>query len=333
MRKFRLFSLLCLMMLGACASKPEPQLQVFPPPPNWYTNPEPNSEQWLIGVASGSNMEQAVQAALEDLLGRISLNIESSYQSTTMLSRYGSRQEAVHSVKTEITKTTVENYQIHYSTQLGFREYAAQVAVKRADFIAQQRRQLDSQLNQLQQHLQQARSSNGIVIEQQAQYVSQQSWKLHNNIIILDSLDKSFDPQPYLNRIQNFANQQQLARKNLQFTLYNQQASQQLLDIFKQAMIQRGYAVTSSNLREGAFRVYLSNSSQRSSSQGFQIVRSTVNIRVVDHRNQQVGANQIQLTGHASRGYQLAEQDALSKLNQIIEQQGLFGALGINTEL
>ena len=329
MSMFRFLSLLLALGLAACSNQPaEPQ--IFPPPPQWYVTPEANNQQWLIGVAGGADLEQAIAAARQDLLARINHEIESGYPIAQLPAAFGPQPQLKHNIRQQIADIGPGPYQLQRSSRLDVHRYAVQIRVARQALVQRHQHALDSRLALLRQRMQQAGNSDALVQEQQARHSITASRKLAASIIILASLDDSFKQQPYLDQLTEFVRQHQQLKHSLQFTLYNQYSAQQPLQVLKQALLDRGYTIELPSQRAGAFQLRLSSHGERSRSHsGAHIVRRTLDISVVNHRNRQVAANRLQLTGHASTGFEQAELAAFNQLTQLIEQQGLFAVLGV----
>ncbi len=322
----RLLSLLGLLVLVSCAGQPAPV--IYPPAPDWFRQPAPNNAQQLIGVASGSSMQQARANATDNLRQRISQEIAASYQPARQHGIYGSRQQIIQAASEHIQQLTIDKAVLQYISQLAANTFAAQMMVSRQDLIGQLRNNLESRLRQLNRQLQNSRQHSAILREQQGLQLVDDSRQLIIQLAILSVLQKDFPQQAYLDQIQAFANSYQQAKNNLQFTLYNRESSQQALEIFKQAILQRGFKIDQPAAHDGSLRVFLSSQDELSNSAATHIIRISLHIRVLDPANQPVGNKTIRLTGRSLHSLEQAEQDAYHQLEQLIRRHGLFTILG-----
>jgi hypothetical protein len=62
---------------------------------------------------------------------------------------------------------------------------------------------------------------------------------------------------------------------------------------------------------------------------GIQIADLDIKIYTLDHRGNLIGSNNLFLKGHATRGFSLAETNAVEKMSSLIDEKGIETVLGI----
>lgn len=329
--RIKLFSIVavCLFVAVGCSSKPKLNLQEDKPLPEWYLNPAANTADVLTGVGAGETLEQATQSALNDLIARLGVSIESKFESVTESTRYTYSKSSKEEIKSEVSKIRISNYDLVTSEQVRYNQYVALVQSKRAQFTKDLTQQINDKLAAEQHAINLVKTDNAL----KRYYVAKQAYEsvreLESNIIVLSSMDPSFDNEHYQNQILKFRQQSESARRHVNFVIRADRRSAKTAKPIKNALSQQGFAVGNSQMRDGVLVVNVNSDVNHSRSHGFQIADIVLHIRVTDHQNRQVGANSVSLRGAATRGSALAEEEAIREFSDEIKAHGIAKVLGI----
>lgn len=322
-------TLLCILLLAGCSSKPQLVLQPEKPLPEWYLNPPANSFDTLTGVGGGATLQQATDSALSNLVSRLGVSIESKFESTTESTSYSYSNKSVDTIKSEVEKIRISNYEVVFSEQIKYNQFVVMVKSKRAQFIKDLTQQVNFKLANEKQIIKNASDDNALKRYHVIKNAAEASKQLESSIIVLSSMDKSFNNAYYQKELQSLQAQSEQARQHILFVIQTDNKSKRAAEPIKNALSQQGFRVGQSASRDGVLVVNLKTHSQRNGSMGFQIAEMLVNVSVTDHQGRLVGSNSLNLTGHATRGFELAETAAIETFAEEIKKQGIAQVLGI----
>ncbi len=322
-------ALLCVLLMAGCSSKPPLVLQPEKPLPEWYLNPSANSFDTLTGIGGGATLEQATNSALSNLVSRLGVSIESKFESTTESTQHTYSNNSVEYIKSEVSKIRVSNYELVFSEQIKYNQFIVMVKSKRSLFIKDLSQQINDKLASEKQAIRNASTDNALKRYHVAKKVAEESKSLEPAIIVLSSMDKNFNNAYYQKELQSLQAQSEQARQHILFVIQTDDKSKKAAEPIKNALSQQGFRVGQSASRDGVLVVNLKTHSQRNGSMGFQIAEMLVNVSVTDHQGRLVGSNSLNLTGHATRGFDLAETAAIESFAEEIKKQGIAQVLGI----
>ncbi len=327
--KYYFIAIICLLLVSGCSSKPELVLEADKPLPEWYLNPPANSNNLLIGTGGGKSLEEATESALSNLVARLGVSIESKYESITESTKYTYANKSIEYIKSEVAKIRISNYELVFSEKIKYNQFVAMVQSDRNNFIKDLTQQIDDKIASEKNKIKVASKDHALKRYLVTREAAHEVEKLEPAIIILSGMDKNFDNVFYQKEIQNLQSQSELARRNIAFVIKTDSLSRKASTPIKNALSQQGYRVTSSASGDGAMFIHLETYSQRNRSMGFQIAELLVNIKVTDYQGRLIGSNSLGLTGHATRGYDMAESAAIEELEDVISKQGISKVLGL----
>lgn len=327
--KYIFTALLCLLLVAGCSSKPKLVLQPDKPLPEWYLNPPANTYEMLIGTGGGETLEKAKEAALSDLVARLGVSIESKFESVTETTKYTYSNKSVAYIKSEVSKIRISNYELVFSEKIKYNQFVVMVQSQRSHFINDLTQQINNKLTSGKQSIKTASTDNALKRFHATKNAADEAKELEPTIIVLSSMDSSFNNDFYQKEIQNLQTLSERARRHVMFVIKTDAKSSKAATPIKNALSQQGFRVGNSALRDGVLVINLQSTSQRNQSMGFQIAEMIVYIRTNDHQGKLIASNNISLTGHATRGFGLAEEAAIEELAEEIKKQGIAKVLGI----
>ena len=327
--KVIVITFLCVVFMAGCSSKPQLVLQPEKPLPEWYLNPPANAVDTLTGVGGGATLQQATDSALSNLVSRLGVSIESKFESVTESTSYSYSNKSVDTIKSEVSKIRISNYEVVFSEQIKYNQFVVMVKSKRSQFIKDLTQQVNVKLANEKQVIKNASTDNALKRYHVIKKAAEASKQLESSIIVLSSMDTSFNNNYYQKELQSLQTDSEQARRKILFVIQTDEKSKKAATPIKNALSQQGFRVGQSPLADGVLVVKLQTHSQRNSAMGFQMVEVLVNVSVVDHQGRLVGANSLNLTGHATRGFDLAESAAIESFAEVIKEQGIAQVLGI----
>lgn len=318
-----------LMLVVGCSSKPKLVLQEDKPLPEWYLNPPANTLKLLIGTGGGKTLEEAKDSALSDLIARLGVSIESKFESITETSKYNYSNKSVAYLKSEVSKIRISNYELVYSEKIKYNQFVVMVQSERSKFVNDLTQKINDKLAAEKQKIKTASIDNSLKRFHVAKNAAEEAVKLEPTIIILSGMEPSFDNDYYQKEIQKLQTLSENARRNIVFVIKTDTKSAKASTPIKNALSQQGFKVGDSTLRDGVLVINLQTSTQYNRSLGFQIAEIFMDLRTRDHLGKLIGSNSITLTGHATRGFDMAEAAAIEEISEEIKRQGIAKVLGI----
>jgi len=339
MKKGLLFCVLtCLSLcITACSPKTPPVVYTPRELPGWFLNPPSNTQQYLYGSAEGKNLKEARGNALENMISQLGISISSSYQSKLKVKRqyreYFSK-DIDYTLEAEVKKIRVSNYELIQSHKQSYNQFLVLVRSDKQLFTQGLIKDLDMKINSIKADRELYRSSNVLRRQQFYSRASKELDTLLPSLLVLSSLDSSFEDAGYLQSISKIKKESQELHEKLSFSLVNDENSKAYKEELQVALTDQGKHVTRTqkNDKDHIF-INLHTTTNFSNAQGFDILKATLTIEVKDHQNKLIGGNRIKLSGQATQGKSFALRNSSKKLQNLIHKSGIEKVLGISGEL
>jgi|GEM_PF-4024835 hypothetical protein len=320
--------LISALLLG-CSSKREIVIQEAKPLPDWYMNPPSNTYTHLVGVGSGTTLEEATQSALVNLLAKLSISIESSMVSQIRTNNYGYEEKTTSNVRSDVAKIRVSNYEVVASEQVRFDQFVVQVESDRQKFIESLSSEIKTGFDDIEHRISESHSDNALVRYRVVEESLAEAKDLIPVLLVLGSMDPAFESSPYHESIQELHSGVEQARRHLVFRVSGNSLSKGMLEPLKNALTAKGFIVADAKNRDGLISIRVVTDSSHSVTAGIQIADLDIKIYTLDHRGNLIGSNNLFLKGHATRGFSLAETNAVEKMSSLIDEKGIETVLGI----
>ncbi|OOV87533.1 LPP20 family lipoprotein [Oceanospirillum linum] len=328
--KFGLCILISSVLLG-CSSKRDITLQPTTELPEWYTSPPANDGQWLKGVGSGKSVQAATQEALNDLLARLSVRVESQFSSAMSYSSHGFKETTKSQIRSEVANIRISNYDVVATHQLRFDQYVVLIRSDRKQFIRSLADEISSGFKSIGHALTEAKADNPVKRYRVTQQALLDAKALMPSIWMVSGIARGFDAEGYRKYVLSLHSEQENQRRNLVFYLSSNFDDQPLLQPIRNALTDEGFVVAKTRLVNfgDLVSIELKRESLYSEYSGIQIATVNITLDTRDRQGNVIGSQYLSLKGHATQGYALAESDALNKFAALIEQEGIEKILGI----
>lgn len=343
MNKLWILSVFAINLLAGCAgSEVKPLAPETSSYPDWYTQPQSNHSDQLVGAGEGLTRDEAIQAALVDLLSQLSIEVTASFD--TRLNVHNQGFETVERVsekriQASVSQTEIRNYQLKHIKRLAYDKTVALVTVSRAQLFADIKSQFDEDLALLksQQQLQKADQplATYLFYGQSLDKVAD----LRHQINVLKVLNNQYDGLSESRYLQGFIESAMQQKQQLVINLQADESSQKLATLVENALSQAGLKVQKGTTAKGHDRpgqnpvIVLTANVAVSTAYGFKIVRVSFRNRVLSGE-QQLGGETWTFKGQAlekePKAFDLAMQRVAQKARAQIEEQGLNRFLGVN---
>ena len=340
MRKIEnLLGLIIIALLASACSntKPAALLATSKALPGWYLNPPQNSAGYLYGIAEGKNLNEAREKALESMVSQLGLSISSSYRSALNVKqqyREYFTKEVSYILKTEVAKIRISNYEVLQSRRLAYNRFIVLVRSDKKLFSQGLIKELNIRIGKIQADRSIFFTSDVLRRHRFYDQATKQLNEMFSTLLILNTLDSSFNDTLYLETISKINTEFQALKEEMTFSFISDADSEGFKEELQAALTkQEMHVVDQHKENKNHITIVLHCTTDYARSHGFDIARSMLLIEVKDHRSKVIGANRIKLTGQATQGKAVALNNATKKLQKLIQEEELEQLLGIKYAL
>lgn len=330
------------LLTGCASSEVKPLAPTSTAYPDWYTQPQSADARQLVGAGEGETRDEAIQAALVDLLSQLSIEVAASFD--TRLSVHKQDFESVERVsekriQASVANTEVRNYQLKHIKRLAYDKTLALVTVSRAQLFSDIKTQFDQDLALLKS--QQQRQVTDRLLATYVFYGQHQDQvdDLAQRLKVLQALDNNFDGVAASRYLQGFIEKAMQLKQQLVIDVQANTDSEKFVPLVENALSQAGFKVQKMPMQKGHDGsgqnsiLHLTTNVAVSEAYGFKIVRVNLRNRVMSG-DQQLGGETWAFKGQAlvreENAMDLAMQRVAQKAKKQIEEHGINRFLGVN---
>lgn len=331
------FLIFASLFVTACSPKAPAVVYTPKELPIWYLNPPSNTQQYLYGSGEGKDLKEARGNALENMISQLGISISSSYKSKLQVKRQYREyftKDIDYTLEAEVKKIRVSNYELIKSQKQSYNQFLVLVRSDKQLFTQGLIKELDMKINSIKSERERYLFSN--VIRRQQFYAKAliELDTLLPSLLVLSSLDNSFEDARYLENISKIKKESQELNEKLSFSLVHDKNSKAYKEELQVALTDQGKHVTHAqkNDKDHIF-ISLHTTTNFSNAQGFDILKATLTIEVKDYQNKVIGGNRIKLSGQATQGKSSALRNSSKKLQKLIVTSSIEKVLGISGEL
>jgi len=210
---------------------------------DWVNNPPSDNALYFYGVGYGSTLEDAKNDALSKISSKISVSVESTFNSSVTSNRIGDNEEVLKSIKNEVVAKSKQiqysNVEIKKSKKIG-NEYAVLVEVSRSDLVRNYKSKFDkidarikAEWDIFQKASMFQKLKSAAVIEK---YLS----KTDTIFPLLNILDENFDDSKYQKRYTTYTKKIREAKDNVYVKIISDENSQSLASLIEDELSKEG---------------------------------------------------------------------------------------------
>ena len=321
--------LISIVILSSCATAPLPQesSKSSSELPLWVTNPQNDTKNFIYGVALSRDRESAIKEALLNMVSKLGISIQSSYESNQEVGKYYDKSVSKNKIKSDIARIRVNNYEIVQSMRISYKEFAVMIKTDKKKFFDGLIEELKANKKSIELRLASLKGENILTRYNIKQELSLEVNRLKSSIFIAYELDKSFDKNEYLDFVlkieQEFLNE----KKNLSFYVYGDTKSTSFVNKIKNYLTQKGFKLANTHKRK-SIQVKINTVENMIAENTINIAVLKVTIDVYDN-TQKIGGKDIIMKERYNGSSSSIYKNASIHLEQDIESLGLNGAIGI----
>ncbi|MEA3522145.1 MAG: LPP20 family lipoprotein [Campylobacterota bacterium] len=321
-----------VFFLGCGGTTPTPSTQISKKePPSWYLNPPQDNAQFMYGVAMEYDRESAIKAALSDMISKLGISIESSFQNTQTVEYSHATKKTMSDIKADISKTKINNYKVIQSERVSYKEFAVLVQTDKKEFTSGLIQSLDNKIDSINRELAVVKSSDVLTRYNTKKSVSQKALKMNSDVLLVAALDKSFKKEPYLKFIDSTHNLFLKAKKSLHFSVSGNKRSSEFVKSIKDYLVKHQFQL-SDTINKDTVSIKLLANEKLTQSNAMSIAIITLSINATNSAKR-IGGKSLTMKQRNSGDMQRTYQNAAVSLSEEIETQGINEVIGLNLNI
>jgi hypothetical protein len=278
-----LFSFMVMLTLSGCMQTSPAVAQKIVPMPEWVNAVLPNDTPYtMYGMAIAKNRELATKAALSDMVSRLGVNIESTYESVEKSSSYHTSLKVQNSIKSEISKIKINNYKVIKSHRISYREFAVMVQSDKQKFVSGLKSDLTAKRSSLTQRESTLKGVDSFRKYRAKKLLMEDAKRLVPTILMIQQLDGSYEQQKDMDFVAEKEKSFLEESRKLKFFVSGDEKSQAFITVLKNDLTSHGFSV--SNSASNAVIVQLKTTDNLNRDVNIAVL--TLNISVYDKKSQ-----------------------------------------------
>ena len=328
MKQFSLIFLVLGLLLSGCASK-QKIVVAKKELPAWYVHPPKSNTYELFALGEGENQQDAINNALTLIASTLSVAISSNFSAKTVVKEgriNSSDATYINQTKSEVKKITISEYEIVHAQRLGFKRYAAVVKVNKQKMFQGLKNELDQKFAIYQNDIKNLEDLNALEQFALLRKIRANFSYIENALNVMKTLNENFNVTKYIQKMAQIDKKYQYLLKHISFWVSSNIRS--LAKPFTSALTEEQFLVK--KVRSTMhFDIYINAKIQKANAYGFTLARSELTLITKDHQGQIIASNVLHVTGQSSQGYEIAKQDLVKKVKNLIKKEGIAKVLNL----
>jgi hypothetical protein len=324
--------LLSIIFITGCGSSPTPPVtKKVKKMPSWVLSPTKDTPEYMYGVAVESDRETAIKAALSDMVSKLGVSLESSFESTQEVDNFYSSTLTKNKIKSEVAKIKINNYEVVKSQRISYREFAVMVRSDKKKFLSGLKEEIKNKKNNIESKLEAVESKDKLSKYNEKKRLAEEAKSLTSNVFIISQLDNNFNKNSYLKFINKIQNEFEKEANSLSFYIIGDSKSNNFVNVIKNYLAKGGFNI-SNKKRKNSIVVSIKTKDNVDVHSVIKIAVLRLNIEVYDN-SQRVGGKTLILKERYNGSIISVYKNATIHLEQDIEQKGINEVLGINLDI
>lgn len=324
-QRFKIHQLISLVVLlffitGCMSAKLKP-VQAYPV---WFSQRLHDSASYYYAVAEGKNKNDATANALNQIASKISVSIESKFESNTVIDNNKYNKYAQIDVSSQVGKIHFNNYAIVNEQQLA-QHYFVFLKVNKIELANALQSEINSDFTNTSNKLK-MRYKNNVLKLRNYTKVLHSLHALKKKVYIFSSIKKQANIKVYLAKLSNIKNTISKFRDSVTFHI--QGSKSKYVKVLYDVITQKGYKI---NKYKGLVTLSISINKNMIHSLGYKIIKAVVVLRVVGKKDASIlGEKRLILGGKSISSFAQADEFMLSSFRKKLENKKILsGLLGI----
>ena len=296
--------------------------------------PPSNNGIFLYGTGAGYTKEDAQNSALDNLVSRLSISIESKFESKTRVESgefqsYYKKSEK--NIKTEVSKIRVSNFDISKSFTSEDGTIYVLARSNKDKFFNSLKKEMDIKIKNIQENLHINKNAN--ILKKYSFYKKSKNNLLNivPTLLVLNVLNEDFDDKKYLAVISTINKDFENLKKSISFYIQTDKNSQKIAQPIRVALTNAHLKVVNSKPKnKNALLISIGSSVKSTKTMGMLVAKFAVDIKILDTFGNTIGGNKLNIKGISASGFELATEDAAKRIQKQIAKEGIGKILGVD---
>jgi len=328
--KFLVSVLIALLFLSGCSSKKR-VVVMDKDLPSWYQNPQMSNTQSMYAIGEGQNQQDAVANALNSMLSTLGVSISSEFNSKTTVQGgevESYQKTSTNEVNAKVKQIRVSNYEIINSDDFDFKRYLVEIKSDRKKLFSGLEKELKQKFSTIQSKDKESRKYHALKRLEVYKSFESETRNVRNILIVMHSLKPNFDDTLYLRKLQIVDSQYNNLLSKISFSINTNKDAKNLRAVISNGLTDEKYKINNKRSKNH-FKVYISSTTNKAKSYGFNLARSAISITTKDYKGNVVASNKLNITGQATQGTKIAKENVAVKLNTMVKKDGISKVLGL----
>jgi len=331
-KRYFLSVLSVLVFYGCSVSTSSANLKSsFQKLPDWITSPNNGDETYIYGIGIEKDRESAVNSALVDMVSKLGVKIESTFQTNEKVQYDISRTIVTNQIKADIEKIKISNYKVVQTQRLGYSEYAVMVKSNKEELSKSLRKSLKREMKEIKLRLKSSKDKDTLSKYNEVKSILKESKSLNPMIMVVSALDKGFEDKAYFDFMQKIEDRFRYEENSLNFYVIGDKNSEVFIRKIKNYLINNKLNVVDKK-RDESILIRIKTTYTINNDSVIDIAVLTLIIEVYDKYNL-IGGNSIILKERYNGSIKSAFKNAAIHLQEDIKSQGIQEVVGINLNL
>lgn len=320
------------LLFSGCSSDKKMVVNEKKELPSWVNNPPSSSNGFLYAVGEGQNKEEAVANALSFMVSTLSVSISSQFQSKSVVKEgYNSSNQATYTneIQSDVKRIRISNYELVDSQNIGYKKEVVLIKSNKKELFESLAHEIEQKFSQIEQKKSTLSHSNAIKKLLFYKETQESLALLGDTLLVMNSLDKSFTGEHYLSHAQLLDKEYERLLLSVSFSVESNSDAKNLVSSITKALSDKKLKVNN-NSHENHFRVIITSHTVQTSSYGFILARSAIDLSIKDANGAVIGSNKLNITGQSTQGYAQAKESVAIKLSEMIKKEGVEKVIGLN---
>ncbi|MDX9813502.1 MAG: LPP20 family lipoprotein [Sulfurimonas sp.] len=299
--------------------------------PSWYKNPPQDSTLYSYSVGEGRDKQIAIADALSAFASTLSVSLSSEFSYKQKVSQgyiSSTQSDSVSTIKSTIERIPLSAYETLKIDEFGFERVLVLIKVDKMRLKKALVVELEQKLEIAQDDISRSSSYNIAKKLVALKGVRDSLVDLEKNIFMIKVLDDKFETLEYQNRVLELQGYYDKLRSATTFKVQSTKSSSIFDPAIKSALASEKMSISTKDSTNNLV-IFTDSKDSRSTSYGFFIASSLLNITIKDFNQKVVGANQLELVAHSTKSYEDAKKNLALKLKEIIEKDGISKVIGL----
>ena len=322
-----------LVIFGCGGYTPAPEVkQVKKEYPSWINSPKPDDNGYMYGVGIEENRQNAIKSALNDMVAKLGVTLESSYISNQEVQGSYFKTDIKNQIKSDIAKIKINNYEIAKSKQISYREFAVMIKVDKKKFLNGLEESLKSKKQNIELEYNALKNTDILKRYNVKKSLAKQAKDMTSTVLIASEIKtvQKFDKKVYLDFIVKMQKAFIKEKKSLNFYLYGDKKSQDFVNKLKNNLAKHDFKIVNKKTKNSiVIKISSSDNIKKYSSKKIATIKVTIK---AFNNSQQIGGKSVILKERYNGSRLSVYKNAAIHFEQDIKELGLNEAVGINLD-